>query len=51
MAKSCWLPAPAGTKTDPRQFARAAVFLASPAVPYMTGVMLPFDGGIYEATL
>jgi 3-oxoacyl-[acyl-carrier protein] reductase len=35
----------------PEEFARAAVFLCSPAVPFMTGVMLPFDGGIYKATL
>lgn len=33
------------------EFARAAVFLCSPAVPFMTGVMLPFDGGMYKATL
>jgi 3-oxoacyl-[acyl-carrier protein] reductase len=33
------------------EFARAAVFLCSPAVPFMTGVMLPFDGCIYKATL
>ena len=33
------------------EFARAAVFLCSPAVPFLTGVMLGFDGGIYKATL
>jgi 3-oxoacyl-[acyl-carrier protein] reductase len=40
-----------GRLGTPEEFARAAVFLASPAVPFMTGVMLGFDGGIYKATL
>ena len=35
----------------PEEFARAAVFLCSPAVPFLTGVMMPVDGGIYKATL
>ena len=35
----------------PAEFARAATFLCSPAVPFMTGVMLPFDGGIYKGAL
>jgi 3-oxoacyl-[acyl-carrier protein] reductase len=42
---------PLGRLGTPEEFARAAVFLCSPAVPFMTGVMLPFDGGIYKATL
>jgi 3-oxoacyl-[acyl-carrier protein] reductase len=40
-----------GRLGTPEEFARAAVFLASPAVPFLTGVMLGFDGGIYKATL
>jgi 3-oxoacyl-[acyl-carrier protein] reductase len=35
----------------PEEFARAAAFLCSSAVPFLTGVMLQFDGGIYKATL
>jgi 3-oxoacyl-[acyl-carrier protein] reductase len=42
---------PLGRLGTVEEFARAAVFLCSPAVPFMTGVMLPFDGGIYKATL
>ena len=42
---------PLGRMGTVEEFARAAVFLCSPAVPFMTGVMLPFDGGIYKATL
>ena len=30
----------------PEEFAAAAVFLLSPAAAYVTGVMLPVDGGI-----
>ncbi len=42
---------PLGRLGTPEEFAKAAVFLCSPAVPFMTGVMLPFEGGIYKATL
>lgn len=35
----------------PEEFARAAVFLASPAASYITGVMLTVDGGMYKGTL
>ena len=34
----------------PEEFARAAVFLLSPAASYITGVMLSVDGGQYKAT-
>lgn len=33
----------------PEEFANAAVFLVSPAASYLTGVMLPVDGGMYKA--
>ena len=42
---------PLGRLGTVEEFARAAVFLCSPAVPFMTGVMLPFDGGMYKGTL
>jgi 3-oxoacyl-[acyl-carrier protein] reductase len=35
----------------PEEFANAAVFLLSPAASYLTGVMLPVDGGQYKGTL
>jgi 3-oxoacyl-[acyl-carrier protein] reductase len=35
----------------PEEFARAAVFLCSPAASYLTGVMLSVDGGMYKGTL
>lgn len=33
---------------QPEEFARAAAFLLSPAASYITGVMLPVDGGTYK---
>jgi NAD(P)-dependent dehydrogenase (short-subunit alcohol dehydrogenase family) len=34
----------------PEDVARAIVFLASDAADWMTGVILPVDGGVTEAT-
>jgi 3-oxoacyl-[acyl-carrier protein] reductase len=42
---------PLGRMADPAEFARVAVFLLSPAASYLTGVMLPVDGGMYRGTL
>jgi len=35
----------------PEEFANAAAFLLSPISSYITGVMLPVDGGVYSGTL
>jgi len=40
-----------GRVGTPEEFANAAVFLASPAASYITGVMLTVDGGMYKGTL
>lgn len=39
---------PFGRIAQPEEFARAAVFLLSPVASYLTGVMLPVDGGMYK---
>ena len=39
-----------GRMGTPEEFANAAVFLISPVASYITGVMLPIDGGIYKGT-
>lgn len=41
---------PLGRMGIPEEFAAAAVFLVSPVASYITGVMLPVDGGMYKGT-
>jgi NAD(P)-dependent dehydrogenase (short-subunit alcohol dehydrogenase family) len=36
---------------EPEEFARAAVFLASPAASYITGISMLVDGGQYKGAL
>lgn len=40
---------PLGRYGEPREFGRAAAFLLSPAASFITGVMLPIDGGQLRA--
>lgn len=42
---------PLGRMATPQEFANVATFLCSPAASYVTGVMLPVDGGMYKGTL
>ena len=42
---------PLGRTARPQEFANVATFLVSPAASYLTGVMLPVDGGMYKGML
>jgi 3-oxoacyl-[acyl-carrier protein] reductase len=42
---------PFGRMATPQEFANVAAFLCSPAASYVTGVMLPVDGGMVKGTL
>ena len=41
---------PLGRMSTPEEFAYAATFLVSPLASYLTGVMLPVDGGMLKST-
>jgi 3-oxoacyl-[acyl-carrier protein] reductase len=40
---------PLGRYGEPSEFGRAAAFLLSPAASFVSGVMLPVDGGMMRA--
>ena len=42
---------PFGRMATPQEFANVATFLCSPVASYLTGVMLPVDGGMYKGSL
>jgi 3-oxoacyl-[acyl-carrier protein] reductase len=42
---------PLGRLGRPEEFAKAAVFLVSPAASYITGLMMTVDGGMYKGML
>lgn len=42
---------PLGRMAEPAEFGRVAAFLVSPAAGYMTGAMVPVDGGSYAGLL
>lgn len=42
---------PLGRMADPAEFGRVAAFLVSPAASYVTGAMIPVDGGSYNGLL
>lgn len=42
---------PLGRLARPEEFANVAVFLLSPAASYLTGLMLPVDGGMFKGLM
>jgi 3-oxoacyl-[acyl-carrier protein] reductase len=44
------LESPLGRMAKPQEFGKAAAFLVSPAASYITGILLPIDGGMIKGT-